>query len=393
MRADYKNEKNKKDSLLIVIGSLDSGGAEHQLFQILPELVKCGWSITLYLMSSRGELADLIESKGVKLAGPGSFIYKKGREGGVHRLIKGVIMTLGLLKYLLTSRPSVLHFVLPEAYLIGGICGILIRHDKMLMSRRSLNKYQDKYVLINSIERFLHGKMKLIIANSKAVANDLVNEKVSRMKIRVIYNGVCLNKYTAITQRKEIREKNNFSADSLIFIVVANLIQYKGHRDLIRALGLIKDKMPTDWNLICVGRDDGVGYELKELAKLERVHSHVHWLGEREDVADLYNAADIGLLCSYQEGFSNAILEGMAASLPMIVTDVGGNAEAVVDGETGYVIPSHNPEKIAEALQWLIKDKNQRLQMGNAGRMRVQEKFSLSECIKKYEMLYKEVIA
>ena len=108
------------------------------------------------------------------------------------------------------------------------------------------------------------------------------------------------------------------------------------------------------------------------------------------DIPDLLAASDIGVLASYEEGFSNAVIEGMAASLPMVVTDVGGNAEAVIDGECGYVIPPHDPTALAKALENLICDSGRRQNMGEAARRRVAES-PLDACVAAYEALYVEL--
>ncbi|MDZ4057391.1 MAG: glycosyltransferase, partial [Polynucleobacter sp.] len=100
---------------------------------------------------------------------------------------------------------------------------------------------------------------------------------------------------------------------------------------------------------------------------------------------------DIGVLCSHEEGFSNAVLESMAARLPMIVTDVGGNAEAVEDGVTGYVIPPKNPVELARALQRLALDPDRRL-IGERGRERVETHFSMATCINDYLSLYRKTV-
>jgi glycosyltransferase involved in cell wall biosynthesis len=105
-------------------------------------------------------------------------------------------------------------------------------------------------------------------------------------------------------------------------------------------------------------------------------------------VANLLGASDVGLLCSHQEGFSIAILEAMAAGLPMIVTDVGGNAEAVLDGVTGLVAPPHDPQALATSIVRLARDPKLRQRYGSAGRERVKLQFSLEACIAKYEALY-----
>ena len=127
---------------------------------------------------------------------------------------------------------------------------------------------------------------------------------------------------------------------ALTLVMVGNLIAYKGHGDLLVALGQAAPQLPPDWRLLIVGRDEGIASALQAQSVALGIDRNVLFLDTRNDVPDILNACDIGVLCSHQEGFSNAVLEGMAASLPMIVTDVGGNAEAVLDGECGIVVPA-----------------------------------------------------
>ena len=130
----------------------------------------------------------------------------------------------------------------------------------------------------------------------------------------------------------------------MIGVVVANLIAYKGHRDLIEALALAAAKLPPAWQVLCVGADNDLRPELEALAAAKGLAGNLRFLGQRFDVGRLLEAADFGVLPSRaNEGFSNAILESMRAGLPMVVTDVGGNAEAVVDGRTGFVVPPADP--------------------------------------------------
>jgi glycosyltransferase involved in cell wall biosynthesis len=116
---------------------------------------------------------------------------------------------------------------------------------------------------------------------------------------------------------------------------------------------------------------------------------NVTFLDTRIDVPEILTASDIGVLCSHQEGFSNAVLEGMASGLPMIVTDVGGNAEAVLDGESGIVVPPHDPIQLAEAIVRLANDPPLRARLGDAGRRRMAEHFALDRSIGAYDALYR----
>ena len=103
----------------------------------------------------------------------------------------------------------------------------------------------------------------------------------------------------------------------------------------------------------------------------------------------MFQATDIGILCSHEEGFANAILEGMAASVPIVATRVGGNPEAVIDGTTGLLVPAHDPAALATALLSLARDPARRKAAGAAGRKIVEERFSLETCVSHYQRLYR----
>ena len=116
--------------------------------------------------------------------------------------------------------------------------------------------------------------------------------------------------------------------------------------------------------------------------------------GPVEDVRPYLHAMDVAcLIPSSNEGFSNSVLEKMAAGLPLIVTDIGGNAEAVVDGTTGFVIPARRPDLLESRLLELESDVSLRNRMSEAARRRVEERFSLDSMIERHEALYRDVCA
>ena len=145
---------------------------------------------------------------------------------------------------------------------------------------------------------------------------------------------------------------------------------------------------PTSGCCCARGGDDGYADELDALARELDLDRHISWLGIRDDVPDLLVASDMALLPSHQEGFSNAVLESMAAGLPVVATDVGGNAEAICDGSTGYIVPPHDPERLATAIVDLAGDASKRRAFGTRGRERVTSRFSLSACTASYDRLF-----
>ena len=140
--------------------------------------------------------------------------------------------------------------------------------------------------------------------------------------------------------------------------------------------------------MICVGRDDGPLQMLKTKARCLGLMNHILWLHSRSDIPDLLCASDIGVLASHEEGSSNAVLECMAACLPMVATNVGGNPEIVEHGVTGLIVPPKAPIPLSDALARLAEDAKLRRSMGASGRKAVEEKFSMEDCVRNYYHTY-----
>ena len=377
--------------LFVVAGSLEVGGTENHLLRVLPLLVRRGWRVTLFVLSGDGPLRAPLERGGVTVR----FTPLVGRLLAprilVLRLLRLAIVSLHLTWLLRAERPAIAHFFLPEAYLTGGLCALAAGVPVKVMSRRSSNLYQLKRPWIARVERWLHRRMSRITGNSQAVIRELEQEGIPAPRLQLIYNGVDLPAPPDAATRAKTRTSLGLAADALVLITVANLIPYKGHLDLLEALAHAGDALPAGWRLLCAGRDEGYGAELRRHAERLGLRDRVLWLGGRSDIPHLLGAADIGVLASHEEGFSNAILEAMAAGLPMIATDAGGNAEAVLDGTTGYVVPRRQPQALAAAIRRLAGDAGLRHRLGMAGRERVAAQFTLSQCVDRYEDMYRRL--
>ena len=372
-----------RKSILYVIVSLDIGGTEHHLTQITPRLKSLGWQPIVYCLEHRGSLAGDLERHGVEVIAPPLQSLR-----GLGRYPHLLLSALYLLSLMLRRRPTIVHFFLPQSYLVGAPLAIMARIPIRVMSRRSQNLYQLKRPFARMIEPRLHRRMQALFGNSKAVVRDLVAEGAPSERVTLLYNGIDTASIPAIIGI----EPAPLSAHSLKLILVANLIPYKGHSDLFQALAQIAPQLPPDWTLLCVGRDTGIGGELASLARELKLAPHIQFLGERRDVLQLLASADIGLLCSHEEGFSNAVLEGMAAGLPMVVTDVGGNPEAVVHEKTGLVVPPRDPSALGRAILRLAGDGAARATMGEAARGRARAEFSIERCIENYDRVYRELV-
>lgn len=367
------------------------GGAENHLLRIAIELAQTGEHINVFAFQPEGPLLPLFEQQGIRVHGfkPPQWLRRMLRHPRAQAWMVLLLSAVLLWWKLWRLRPQILHFFLPAAYIVGGFVSLFGPPVHRVMSRRSLNHYQKKHRLFARAEHWLHPRMDNIVGNSMAVVDQLAVEGVFAERLRLIYNGIDVSRFQDCSTRATARGELGIGMDACVLTIVANLIPYKGHADLINACALAANDMPQPWRILVVGRDDGIGAQLQAQANECGVGENFMFLGSRQNIPELLACSDVGVLCSHEEGFSNAVLEAMAAGLPMVVTDVGGNAEAVLDGDTGYVVPARNPAELANALLKIARDPN-RQAMGERGRHRVATHFSMSACIKAYQSLYGE---
>lgn len=380
-----------RDDVLFVVGTLQVGGSERHLSAVARALRRRGRRIAIYCLSGSGPLQAELERDGITVLLP-----PVERNGGpasvILRVLRLSLAAAHLFTVMLRRRPAVVHFFLPEAYLTGAPFAVLAGLPLRVMSRRSLNLYQKRRPMFGRIEGRLHRWMTAVLGNSASVVRELKGEGIAPVRLGLIYNGIDPVQAISSVDRGAVRTKLALAPETVALVIVANLIPYKGHADLLSALGGIREKLPH-WRLLVVGRDDGIGARLRDMAESLGIGANVTFLGSRHDVPDILVASDIGILSSHEEGFSNSVLEGMAAGLPMVVTDVGGNAEAVIDGECGLVVPARDPRRLGEAIVSLAGDAALRARFGAAGRSRIEQHFTLEKCVDAYDAFYSGLLA
>jgi glycosyltransferase involved in cell wall biosynthesis len=378
-----REKRMSKIKVLYIINQLGIGGTENHLIQLSNLLDKNKYDVYLYVMKgSEVQNSKYLEKEVTIITGTRS----------TNTITNLVFNFTKLIHTINKIKPDITHYFLPEAYLVGGICSLLFSRSKRIMSRRCLNNYQDKYMLLKKVEYWLHTKIDFMLGNSCSVIEQLKEEYVPDNKIGLIYNGVVLSDKATQEVKVIKRDKLFISQDCLVIVVVANLMTYKGHMDLLSALAIIKEKVNQDWQVLCVGRDDGYGLELRGKARELDLLDNVRWFGPHNDVSDFFDVADIGLLCSHEEGFSNSILEMMSSGLPVIATAVGGNPEAVINNLTGILVEPQKANQISDAILLLANDKELREKMGKNGRISVEEKFSWNRCIEQYDGTYNRLL-
>lgn len=380
-----------RSRVLFVIGTLDLGGAERQLVELASHLDRTKFTPAVCCLFGRGALVSELDAAGVPVfAADISSVRTEHGFGRVRALLR---VPGGLLRFWRIVRrvdPDVLHGVLFQAYVLGAFVGRLAGVPVVVASRRSLSHFKRDRTVLRRFERLANRLTDAIVANSEAVRRDAVQtEHLPVDRVEVIYNGLAAARYEG--------RPSPALADQLalgggpVLLVLANLIPYKGHAYFLPALVEVRRRFPTAVALL-VGDGPARGALEAEADRLG-LSSAVRFLGSRTDVPDLLALADLLVHPSTEEGFCNALIEAMAAGKPVVATDVGGNAEAVVSGETGWIVPARDPERLAAATIDVLARPDRGRAMGEAGRRRVRDRFDRRLMVQQYEALYARLLA
>lgn len=228
------------------------------------------------------------------------------------------------------------------------------------------------------------------------VVSELVGKYVQEQcgtdpaRLKVLYNGVDPALYERKSLAAKVRQELGLPPDAPVVGLVARLDhRAKGHLELLRALSLLKERHTIHALMVGGGRRQE---EMRQLAASLGLAEVVHFLGNRRDVPDLLAAMDIFVLPSHSEGVSLAVLEAMAAGLPVIVSEVGGLPEIVRQEETGLLIPPKDPEALARSLARLLEEPGLARRLGQKAREHVQEKYSLERMAQVVNAAYDELV-
>ena len=208
-------------------------------------------------------------------------------------------------------------------------------------------------------------------------------------KMVVVYNGIDIEQFDAFPASSSIREEFNIGKDTVLLGFIGRIEKRKGPEYLISAM-----KNVDNAKLILVGKgEEGYSKRIKSLCKELGVANHIIYAGYRKNIPSILKEIDIIVFPTIRgEGFSRVILEAMASAKPVIATDDAGNKEAVINGITGYIVPTKDAMALGIKINELTASKEKREQMGSSGRKRVEEMFTIERNIQEIEKLYFEVL-
>ncbi len=208
-------------------------------------------------------------------------------------------------------------------------------------------------------------------------------------RLIVIPNGVDLRSFDLATAIP--RAKIGIPDHAHLALYVGRLALQKGLSDLLEAAERVTAQRP-DWHLALAGDGPSRPWLLEQLAKRHQLQSKTHWLGQCDHIPRLLKTANVLVLASHWEGMPNAVLEAMAARLPVIGTAVEGTEELVLSGETGWLVPPHDPEALSRALIEAADSPECCDRYGQQGRLRVERDFSLTSTVEAYERLWAGIL-
>jgi len=240
--------------------------------------------------------------------------------------------------------------------------------------------------------RMLNLRTDSIMANSQEAKRIAVEtEGLKPNDVVVVYQGVDMSKFSVGLGDPSACERLGVPRGACVVGIVANLRPVKDHKLFLRAAQLVARELGNVAFLLA-GRGE-LYVELRQFAAELGIGERVFFTQGEGNVMDWLAGMSVGCLTSFSEGFSNAIMEYMAAGLPVVAIDVGGNRDAIVHGETGILVADRTPEAFAKPLIELLRNERLRAQMGTQGFRRCQELFEVGKTIGQLEQLYESLMA
>lgn len=361
---------------LFVIDELDIGGTEQQILETVRRIDRDRFEP--YVCCFRhGAKAREIESLGVPV------LHEPKRL----KADPGLVLRLAAM--MRRERFDIVQTYLWTANTWARLAARLAGVRWVLASERNVDIWEETYKRV--VGRWLARSTDRIIANSEAVRQYLLKRGgLDADKVVTIYNGVNFERFRTPCDPRLRRSELGIGDDVVLAGCLARIEPAKDHGTLLQAMALISNRLPKlHLALIGGGSEED---RLKHMARDLGIGERVHFVGFRTDAAEWLQSVDISILSSVKEGLSNTVLESMAAGKAVVATDVGGNAEVIVENETGFLVPSRSPAELGAALARVASSPEMMASFGKAGRRRADGLFSVDSMVTHTERLYLDLV-
>ena len=355
-----------------VIGQLDRGGAEKQLYALLRSLNRELFEPIVISFDARGYWAGEIRKLGVQ-------VIETGRRR--HKEIGRLLQLVRLLRRL---EPAVVHTYLFPANTYGRAAAIVARVPIIIASERNLPEVgrgmKRSWVYIDKLLSFFSHA---VLCNSHRARRLLVeNYAFNPRKVITIHNGIEVS--NGIASNNSV----HLAAEEKVVGTVARLYPQKNLEMFLRMVRIVLDRYHDSSLKFMIIGDGPLRKQLEQRAVDLGVDKAVTFTGQRHDVAELLRNLDVYVNTSDYEGLSNAIMEAMTSELPVVATEVGGADELIRDGETGFLCPPNDAATMASKVIDLLENEAKARRMAACGRSFMAREFGMTKMVRGVERIY-----
>ncbi|MBN2119579.1 MAG: glycosyltransferase [Candidatus Omnitrophica bacterium] len=299
------------------------------------------------------------------------------------RNLKEIRKFLNILK---KEKPNIVHSHLFNASMFAGLISKLAKVPIVVETAHLREGWRKGLKKIYSIDRFFYRFVDKVIAVSKGVSDYLTyDKKIPSDKIKIINNGIDLERFQRIKRLPRFEQKNEFRIG-----VIGRLEPQKGHKYFLEAVRLL-DGNSRGSKFVIVG-NGSLKKRLADSVKRLGVSKRIEFLGYRKDIKEVITGLDLVVLPSLYEGFPLVPLEAQAMGKPVIVTNVDGSPETVINNKTGFVVPSKDSKALKEAMEVFLENRDLAASMGAEGRKFIEDNFDIRKQVKQTEQLYKQCL-
>jgi glycosyltransferase involved in cell wall biosynthesis len=373
MPATFSDCRSGSKSVCLLITDLAYGGTPRSVQALALGLRDRGHEVHVASLLSGGEVAQELAAAGIRVTPLA--IERHGP----------IAAARALYQLLRRQRPAVLHAFLFHANFLGRVIGRLAGVRCVIVSERSVEP--QKRASRVWLDRLTWWLAKWWTVNADATAAVLAaRERIAPGRIVAIPTGVDTDRFSPSTDDSDLRGRLGLESRNVVAVCIGRLDRLKGHDTLVDAFARVAAARPHV-HLLLVG-EGAERNAIEARAAASGIGDRVHWAGSVADVRPYLRAADLFVLASDAEGTPGAVLEAMAMGLPVVATCIGGTPEAVADGETGLLVAPRDSAALAAAMLRLIDDPESARRMGERGRARAVERYSMRRVLDLTEALY-----
>lgn len=375
------NFSDNKLSILYLIDMLYArGGTEKHLLDLASGMAERGHKVTVRSFLDKGF--------GSAFRDVSSIDYECLNVKRIYDF-KGMMALFRLCSFMAVSRCDIIQTFHTGADLVGPIAAKLANMRTAVVSSRRDTGYT-KLPRHLKAQKLLNQWVDKVLANSDAVREAVEEQEgLAHEKIEVIYNGIHAEQFANVddARKRLFRQSHRIPAGKILIGSVGNVRPVKGYHTMVEVARALCPQY-QQLHFLHAGTGEDLD-ELKESCHIYGIADQFSFLGKIEEVPEFLSLLDIYMQPSLSEGFSNAILEAMAAGLPVMATRVGGTKEMIDHGKNGFFVEPEDSVGMASCLETLIKDKALRHDIGHSAQCRILREFTFDRMIDRYEVAYR----